>query len=97
MLWALDDFTPENGGTQMIPYSHRSTMYMRENGREFLEGNYDPNDVLKLRMPRGSVLLFAGERHLYFQSRCYLWSSPLAAGPTWATTSEWFPDDVQAA
>eukprot|EP01047_Picozoa_sp_COSAG01_P116480 COSAG01_NODE_45146_length_412_cov_0.725240_2_plen_59_part_00 len=40
---------------QMIPYSHRSTLYMRENGREFLEGNFDPDDVLKLRMPRGSV------------------------------------------
>ncbi len=90
MLWALDDFTPENGGTQMIPYSHRSTMYMRENGRELLEGNYDSNDVLKLRMPRGSVLLFAGERCLSFQSHCCRLSSPLATESTWATISEWY-------
>jgi ectoine hydroxylase-related dioxygenase (phytanoyl-CoA dioxygenase family) len=38
LLWALDDFFPENGGTQVIPYSHRSTLYMRENGREMLDG-----------------------------------------------------------
>jgi hypothetical protein len=44
MLWAIDDFTAENGGTNVVPYSHRSTMYMRENGRELLDGNFDPNE-----------------------------------------------------
>ena len=24
VLWAIDDFTPENGGTRMLPYSHLS-------------------------------------------------------------------------
>lgn len=38
ILWAIDDFTAENGGTNVIPYSHRSTMYMRENGREMVDG-----------------------------------------------------------
>jgi hypothetical protein len=53
---------------QMIPYSHRSTLYMRENGREFLEGKFDPDDVLKLRMPRGSVRkapLFWSHFHMF--------------------------------
>jgi hypothetical protein len=38
ILWAIDDFTPENGGTNVVPYSHRSTAYMRENGREMVDG-----------------------------------------------------------
>lgn len=25
-LWAIDDFTPENGGTRLFPYSHRNRM-----------------------------------------------------------------------
>ena len=48
------------GGTNVIPYSHRSTEYMRESGREMLDGNFNPADVLKVGMPRGSVLLFTG-------------------------------------
>lgn len=60
ILWAIDDFTAENGGTNVIPYSHRSTKYMRENGREMQDGSFDEADVLKAAMPRGSVLLFTG-------------------------------------
>eukprot|EP01052_Picozoa_sp_SAG31_P026378 SAG31_NODE_2386_length_5814_cov_3.981627_3_plen_164_part_00 len=33
---------------------------MRENGREMVDGNFDPTDVLHCAMPRGSVLLFTG-------------------------------------
>jgi len=40
------------GGTNVIPYSHRSTEYMRESGREMLDGNFNPEDVLKVGMPR---------------------------------------------
>ena len=40
----------------MLPYSHRATRRMREGGREMLEGSYDEEEVLKLAMPRGSVL-----------------------------------------
>jgi|EP01043_Picozoa_sp_COSAG02_P069364 ectoine hydroxylase-related dioxygenase (phytanoyl-CoA dioxygenase family) len=49
-LWAIDDFTPENGGTRLFPYSHRNRM--REGGREMMEGSYKEEEVTKLSMPR---------------------------------------------
>ena len=60
LLWAIDDFTAANGGTNVVPYSHRSTAYMRENGREMVDGNYCEEDILRCSMPRGSCLLFTG-------------------------------------
>ena len=65
ILWAIDDFTVENGGTNVVPYSHRSTEYMREHGREMAHADErvahgDYTDVMKVHMPRGSVLLFTG-------------------------------------
>ncbi len=49
----------------MVPYSHRSTAYMREHGREMAHADErvaqgDYTDILKCYMPRGSVLMFTG-------------------------------------
>lgn len=51
-LWALDDFTIENGATMVIPYSHKWDD--AEVGTAKLE------DVVQAVMPKGSVLLYFG-------------------------------------
>lgn len=53
-IWALDEFTPENGATQVIPRSH-------------LWGDVSPvaesARALPICMPAGSVVVFAGTLH----------------------------------
>jgi ectoine hydroxylase-related dioxygenase (phytanoyl-CoA dioxygenase family) len=51
-IWALDDFTDTNGATEVIPGSHRWGA----------EESAAPDDAraVKVTMPAGSVLLFAG-------------------------------------
>lgn len=49
-IWALDDFTPTNGATEVIPGSHRW-------GPERCPRT---EDAVKVLMPAGSVLVFAG-------------------------------------
>ncbi len=50
VMWALDDFTPDNGATRIWPGSHRSAQ------DEML-----PDDAaISAEMPRGSALLFLG-------------------------------------
>jgi len=49
-LWALDDFTHENGGTQLVPGSHK---WERE--REPA-----PDEIVHAEMKRGSVLIYRG-------------------------------------
>jgi len=49
-LWAMTDFTAENGATRLIPGSHRL-----EDRREF-----HPEDTEPAEMPAGSVLFYTG-------------------------------------
>ena len=48
-LWALDDFTADNGATRVVPGSH-----LRPAGKP------DPAETIPAEMPAGSVLLFCG-------------------------------------
>ena len=48
-LWALDDFTADNGATRIVPGSH-----LRPAGKP------DAAETIPAEMPAGSVLLFAG-------------------------------------
>jgi ectoine hydroxylase-related dioxygenase (phytanoyl-CoA dioxygenase family) len=48
-IWAIEDFTDENGATQVIPGSHR---WANEHPDE------RPHDVVTAAMPAGSVVVF---------------------------------------
>jgi len=48
-LWALDDFTADNGATRIVPGSHRLPA-----------GKPDQAQTIPAEMPAGSVLLFSG-------------------------------------
>ena len=48
-LWALDDFTADNGGTRIVPGSHLRPV-----------GKPDAAEAIPVEMPVGSVLLLAG-------------------------------------
>ena len=50
-LWALTDFTNENGGTHVVPGSHR---FDRRPGRE------DHPETVQVEMPAGSVVFYSG-------------------------------------
>lgn len=52
-LWLLDDFTPENGGTRLVPGSHRR----RRNPPK--EWEHDPDEI-RIAAPAGSVLVING-------------------------------------
>jgi ectoine hydroxylase-related dioxygenase (phytanoyl-CoA dioxygenase family) len=49
-IWALDDFTETNGATEVIPGSHRWGP----------ESTPDASNAVKVLMPAGSVMVFAG-------------------------------------
>jgi ectoine hydroxylase-related dioxygenase (phytanoyl-CoA dioxygenase family) len=49
-IWAMTDFTEENGATRLVPGSHRL-----EDRREF-----QTSDTVPAEMPAGSVLLYTG-------------------------------------
>jgi ectoine hydroxylase-related dioxygenase (phytanoyl-CoA dioxygenase family) len=49
-MWALDDFTAENGATRVVPGSHRWTARVP----------LDPDETVPITMPAGSVLFIRG-------------------------------------
>ncbi len=49
-IWAIDDFTEENGATVVTPASHTWDAHQRPN----------PNNVIKAVMPAGSVIFLLG-------------------------------------
>ena len=52
VVWLLDDFSKENGGTRIVPCSHRRTSYA-EDGKDY-------SDEVVIEAPRGSVLVYDG-------------------------------------
>lgn len=52
-LWLLDDFTPENGGTRLVPGSHR------RRSKPTADAAPDPDEIV-VRARKGSVLIFNG-------------------------------------
>lgn len=73
-IWAMDDFTAENGATELIPHSHKwgegetpegvlsldDAFTRHEPGSD--DGWHSPAnaEIVKAEMPRGSVLIFLG-------------------------------------
>jgi Phytanoyl-CoA dioxygenase (PhyH) len=51
-IWAMTDFTPDNGATRLVPASHRAERRPRP--------GEDPDNVVEAVMPAGSVLVYNG-------------------------------------
>ena len=49
-MWAISDFTAENGGTQLVPGSHRWSA----------DRAAEPDELVRAEMPAGSVLFWLG-------------------------------------
>ncbi|MGE3142770.1 MAG: phytanoyl-CoA dioxygenase family protein [Hyphomonadaceae bacterium] len=58
-IWALTDFTEENGATRIVPGSHLTPEPPSKN---FLEASLNPSTAptIAAEMPKGSILLFDG-------------------------------------
>ncbi len=53
-MWALNDFTAENGATRVVPGSHRSPVYAGYRMDESVD------EIVQAVMPGGSLLLYMG-------------------------------------
>ena len=53
-VWLLDDFSAENGGTRVVPGSHRS-------GRALPPEGFDVKHIVQPEAPAGSVIVFNGQ------------------------------------
>ena len=53
-VWMLDDFSPENGGTRVVPGSHHSGLAAPPEG-------FDVKHIVQPDAPAGSVLVFNGQ------------------------------------
>lgn len=51
-IWAMDDFTEENGATRVIPNSHTNKLLPHE---------FDPAQTFAAEMKKGSVLVYTGK------------------------------------
>lgn len=51
-IWAMDDFTEENGATRVIPKSHTNKLLPHE---------FDPSTTFAAEMKKGSVLVYTGK------------------------------------
>jgi ectoine hydroxylase-related dioxygenase (phytanoyl-CoA dioxygenase family) len=51
-IWAMDDFTDENGATRVIPNSHTNKLLPHE---------FDPAETFAAEMKKGSVLIYTGK------------------------------------
>jgi ectoine hydroxylase-related dioxygenase (phytanoyl-CoA dioxygenase family) len=54
-IWLLDDFTPDNGATRVVPGSHRRTVQVRD---ELPDPREDHPDQATLTAPAGTVIVF---------------------------------------
>lgn len=73
-IWAMDDFTADNGATELIPYSHLwgddekpegvletyDAFQIHEAGKADGWGTPENAKIIKAEMPKGSVLIFLG-------------------------------------
>jgi ectoine hydroxylase-related dioxygenase (phytanoyl-CoA dioxygenase family) len=53
-VWMLDDFSAENGGTRVVPGSHKSGLVQPPDG-------FDTKHVVQPRAAAGSVIIFNGQ------------------------------------
>ncbi|NKB67880.1 MAG: hypothetical protein GKR89_12535 [Candidatus Latescibacteria bacterium] len=53
-VWLLDAFSPENGGTRVVPGSHKSGLALPPEG-------FDIKHIHQAQAPAGSVLVFNGQ------------------------------------
>ncbi|MEV0048320.1 phytanoyl-CoA dioxygenase family protein [Nocardia rhamnosiphila] len=51
-MWAVTDMVEENGGTRVIPGSHK---------KQFEDQDYTQEDTVPVEMPKGSVFIFSGK------------------------------------